>query len=398
MKLRAIISGTLLIGVVAILFTVSSCTSEIDPEKSVSSLIYSPYGNDFVSTTRAINESYSYASLSDGRILRIAGDKGQQEWEYLGLDRVRKLVELADKSVLICQEYTLNNYLRKSTWIQLDEYGEPMAQQDPNNFMFGDYSDYNEVLIDVVSDGKGGAYLLYLLHKGFWESGLTFLVHMDEQMSVDMQVQMQGFYKYIVADENGALYFVETVSPFGSATLDLRASKIDMDVLENSQKIDKVWRYDFQALEPDWKWLEYFHYNIHISEGRMFIVKHLLKNLSTDLTKGLEVIQLDIQNGNELENFEYPIDVEVNNYRNQMALHSLVRSDRLYVLHNFGQKSKLTTFTFKGDVLKELYVSGETGKTFGTHLTTNGGMLSIHGYASLNRGLSANPFIFSIEP
>ncbi|MCB0735200.1 MAG: hypothetical protein KDC76_11490 [Bacteroidetes bacterium] len=385
-----IILLTSIVLITGVLF--SGCSTEVPESTHESDLRYAPFGDQYVLKSLRIDASSSLVALSDYSIALISGKDAKIAWRSQQFFDVDGMVRLGDKGYLICEQWYDN--VRAEGITLLNPAGE-VIQTSSDTKLFPEEPNLHEDLVSAVSDGSGGAYLLYVLTDDTETIAKRFLLHFNTSLSIDQKIQLTDFYVYMTADEAGNLYLIRTTSPEGSARMTLEARKVDRAEFQ-SGSVDSEWTYNFISEEPDWKWKVYFPFRFFHSLGDLFIIMQH-NTPGSDLSDGVQILQLDATNGLEENNILIDIDFEVNNYLDQQTFEGFADEDGIYVLHNFGSSCRLDRFTRSGSPLDPIYLSGKSGRAEGLAIGNLGNRLAIHGVTYLDQSLMWTPFILLMD-
>ncbi|MBI1307390.1 MAG: hypothetical protein GC181_12370 [Bacteroidetes bacterium] len=370
----------------------SSCTQEIGQisANTENDLRYLPYGEGV-----AMNWGFNVgnenviAFINGDRFMQIGGIHAEADWVSDEITGVIGGCKSGSDFVLISVDYQRG--VPELFITRTDSKGS-ITYQSNDWRLIAEYDGYNEHLLGIEPDGAGGYWILALEEQSLGND-YRYLLHYNSADVQDAKMLISGFYMYMTSDQQGNLFLTRLISTLGEYPMRLQVNATTQDELLAKKVLIPKWSYVFTSNETDWKFLYYQPFEIKYSHNGIYIVKQHNTGIDDQCT-GIDVLELNASTGAELHSFTFDLDFPVNNSYNQAKFHSLFEPDNITIALNYSQKSKLIRFTHTGEVVDEIYLSSNSGKTTTNILGYSENRICLMGASTLGNSVNFIPFVY----
>lgn len=372
----------------------AQCKKESSSTQAPSRIIYEPFGKGIYPThIKNKTDQKLLVVLNERKLTQVHTSELSAQWSTEFEFPINALVNNKNGSTTVIETDNMFKYDEKVNIYNVDGNGNKTYLTE----LMPEHHHLRQFLIGATSDGNNGLYAVVYLedYNNPPQEKRRFLVHLNNNLIVDQRIELTGFYMYITSDEQGNIFLTKTIGPAG-LDMQLKTGKLNMNQLITNGFVQMEWEYYFESKEPDWKWPLYFPFKINVNNNKLSILKQHNTGIN-DMSNGIDVIHINLNNGAELNTYFIPFDFEVNNYNNQSSFHYFNDHGKDFIAFNFGRKAKCVLYDNSANLIWQAYMSGDNSRSFITGVGNLEGKTNVFGYSTLMKSPISKPYVYSIN-
>lgn len=386
-----------------LLLVLSGCNKESFEPESKSMLRYFPFGDNIypsgiintdagllmtvyndnrIMLCDGLTENFQWSSQVDGQIEGLTGNKDGGVW-------VVKHSPFFWEDMTVCRLDALGKLVFNTT-------GSKMIPSKPNN---------QEFCLSVASDGQNGVYfLIALLDFGVSPEKLLpsdiYLVHANNQNTIDMRLQLNEYFFRIEGDMDGNLYGLShntaDFTPTGTGATDtFHLIKFDLAALNNKQ-VKRVWEYNLTVVEYYVNYFWEHNFTVNTNSKNIFVSHTTAKFL--DLETGIKIHAINKADGAPISVVSDPSPTFANSYSEGSLLTGFADENGAYAAYRIGATTRLVSMDNSGNKKSIINLKGDNNRCSPLGFAMVKNKPAVFGYSTKGKSTQYSPFSFQFDP
>lgn len=344
-------------------------------------LLLAAYNDNRIMLCDGLTENFQWSSQIDGQVVGFTANKDGSVW-------VVKHSPFFWEEMTLCCLDSLGKLVFNTT-------GSKMIPSKPNN---------QEFYMSIASDGQNGVYfLIALLDFGVSPEKLLpsdiYLVHANNQNTIDMRLPLNEYFFRIQGDRDGNLYGLShntaDFNPTGTGATDtFHLIKFDLAALNNKQ-VKRVWEYNLTVVEYYVNYFWEHNFQVNTNSKNIFVSHTTAQFL--DLETGIKIHSINKADGAPISVVADPSPTFANSYSEGSLLTGFADENGVYAAYKIGATTRIISMDNSGNKNANINLKGDNNRCSPIGFALIKNKPTVFGYSTKGKSTQYAPFSFQFE-